>query len=219
MTGGVDGLACVFDCASLADEEAALSGVLSVGSSVARLGFCGSSSERLWATTGTEELSLWRWAEFDRVGSAPETRAALATAAASDRDAAAALCSGEQQMPDYLIRCEWDAASQQLWLLAGTQGGAVAAFPVADPAGVDAPLRLGPPGLLLAGGHGDVVRAVEWRPERGVHRGALTGGEDSRLCAWAPPQADEPAAMDEAPPAHGTARRSASSDSARFSPY
>jgi hypothetical protein len=122
------------------------------------------------------------------------------------------------------VRCEWDAAQQQLWLLAGTQGGAVAAFPVAQGATADAQLRLGPPGLLLAGGHGDVVRAVEWRPERGVARGALTGGEDSRLCVWAPPLAaaaeEAHEGLEELPPvAHGAARRSVSSDSARFSPY
>ena len=225
MTGGVDGLACVFDCGALADEEAALSGVLSVGSSVARLGFCGAGGARLWATTGTEELSLWRWADYERLGSAPDTRAAAAAAAASCPAAAAAMLGDEQQVAvDYLVRCEWDAAQQRLWLLAGTQGGAVAAFPVSEPE-ADAGLRIGAPGLLLAGGHGDVVRAVEWRPERGAARGALTGGEDSRLCVWAPPQlapaAEEgPAAMEEQQPmAHGAARRSVSSDSARFSPY
>ncbi len=220
MTGGVDGLACVFDCSVLSDEEAALSGVLSIGSSVARLGFCGALGERLWAATGTEELAVWRWADGDRCGSLPETRAAAAAAAATCPEAAAALCAGEDTV-DYLVRCEWDAPGQTLWLLAGTQGGAVAAFPVADPAGIDAPLRLGPPAVLLAGGHADVVRAVEMRLQRGVARaGALTGGEDSRLCAWALPQAEPAAvAMEEAPPAHGAARRSASSDSARFSPY
>jgi hypothetical protein len=138
---------------------------------------------------------------------------------------AAAFVGEEQQVAvDYLVRCEWDAAQQRLWLLAGTQGGAVAAFPVSEP-DADAALRLGPPGLLLAGGHGDVVRAVEWRPERGAGRGAITGGEDSRLCVWAPQQPaaaaeEEPAAMEEAQPvAHGAARRSVSSDSARFAPY
>jgi hypothetical protein len=38
LTGGVDGLACVFDVSAAADEEEALAGVLSIGSSVARLG-------------------------------------------------------------------------------------------------------------------------------------------------------------------------------------
>ena len=225
MTGGVDGLACVFDCGALADEETALSGVLSVGSTVARLGFCGAGGARLWATTGTEELSLWRWADYERLGSAPDTRAAAAAAAASCPAAAAAMVGEEQQVAvDYLVRCEWDAAQQQLWLLAGTQGGAVAAFPVSEP-DAEATLHIGPPGLLLAGGHGDVVRAMEWRPERGAARGALTGGEDSRLCVWALQQqlaaAEEegPAAMEEPPMAHGAARRSVSSDSARFSPY
>ena len=219
MTGGVDGLACVFDCGALSDEEAALLGVLSVGSSVARLGFCGAAGERLWATTGTEELSLWRWGDGDRLGAAPETRAAAAAAASCCAEAAAAMCAGESTV-DYLLRCEWDAAAQALYLLAGTQSGAVAAFRVAEPEGGDAPLRLAPPELLLAGGHGDVVRAVEWRPERGIGRGALTGGEDSRLCAWALPRAEPPPApADEAPVTPGAARRSFSSDSARFSPY
>ena len=224
MTGGVDGLACVFDCAALGDEEAALSGVLSVGSSVTRLGFCGAGGAHLWATTGTEELSTWRWADCERLGWAPDTRAAAAAAARASPAAAAAML-GDEHVPavDYLVRCEWDAAQQRLWLLAGTQGGAVAAFPVSEPA-ADATLRLGPPGLLLAGGHGEVVRAVEWRPERGAAGGALTGGEDSRLCVWAPQLAPAPqdlaaAAMGEAPMVHGAARRSVSSDSARFSPY
>lgn len=207
MTGGLDGLACVFDCAALGDEEAALAGVLSLGPSLARLGFAGAGGAHLWATTCTEELQLWAWADGDRLGAVPDTRAACAAAATSSLGPL-----------DYLVRCEWDAAEQRLWLLAGTQEGTVCAFPLdapPGPAAADAPLRLGPPGLLLAGGHNDVVRAVEWRPERGAARGALTGGEDSRLCAWAMPAAEE------APPAtaHGAARRSPSSDSARFSPY
>ncbi len=213
MTGGVDGLACVFDVGAAADEEEALSGVLSVGPSVARLGFYGGthpgSPSRLWVLTGTEELSLWDWADAARAAAAPDTRAALGAAAA-----AAGAAGGALNAPDYLIRCEWDAAAQQLWLLAGTQAGAVAAFPVGA-----ADAALGPPALLLQGGHVDVVRAVEWRPERGAARGALTGGEDSRLCAWAmqsEPGGGEGAA---AGATHGVARRSPSSEGQRYSPY
>ncbi len=210
VTGGVDGIACVFDCGgAAANEDDALAGVLSIGSSVNRLGFCGAGPggpSRLWALTSTEELSLWDWADASRVASAPDTRA-LAAAAAGATAAGGALAA-----IDYLVRCEWDAAAGALWLLAGTQDGAVAAFPVSGDA------ALGPPQLCLLGGHADVVRAVEWRPERGPARAVITGGEDSRLCAWAA-DAGEGAGGSGGASAHGAARRSPSSEGQRFSPY
>jgi hypothetical protein len=214
LTGGVDGLACVFDVSAAADEEEALAGVLSIGSSVARLGFCGEAACRLWVLTSTEELSLWDWADGARTGAAPDTRALAAAAAAAA--AATPLAS-----IDYLIRCEWDAPRGRLWLLAGTQDGAVGAFPIGGDGAV------GAPEVCLAGGHADVVRAVEWCPARGDARGALTGGEDSRLCAWGMAAAAggvaQPAGSGGGGGAGGSglgpSRRSPSSEGHRYSPY
>jgi hypothetical protein len=71
VSAGADGLACVFDVASAADEDEALQAVLQVGSSVARLGWLGAAAEGLWATTCTEELSVWDWAAGERVALVP----------------------------------------------------------------------------------------------------------------------------------------------------
>lgn len=121
--------------------------------------------------------------------------------------AAAASCAvGQALAPgvDYLIGCEYNAASDQLWLLAGNNAGAVGFFPVAEPpagqlpsdggAGAVQPAAgaqqaqqalFGAPHAALVGGgaaHADVVRSVLWPGAAGGM--CLSGGEDSKVCAW-----------------------------------
>lgn len=111
--------------------------------------------------------------------------------------AAAAACPvGQALAPglDYLIGCEYNAAANQLWLLAGNNGGAVGFYPVIEPpagtvqqqqqqAGAQpAPLFGHPQAALLGGSHTDVVRSVLWPGAAGSL--CLTGGEDSKICVW-----------------------------------
>ena len=90
-----------------------------MGTSVGRIGFYGTSSERLWCLTHTEELSLWDWDACTQRAGFRETRAAAAAAATA---AASGSGSGMSALPiDYLVRCNYSAATDQLFLLAGTQ--------------------------------------------------------------------------------------------------
>jgi len=216
LSGGVDGAVCVFDLSRSADEDEALLQYLSVGPSVARLGFFGDAAQGLWVTTGTEELQLWRWREADRLSAAPRDAAgdACTSREALGGAASRAAASAGLSTVDYIIRCDWDAASGRLHALAGAQGGAAGAWPVALPqmpranadasASLDAPLAFGAPAAVLSGGHCDIVRALELRGGA-----AVSGGEDGRLCLWAPGGAV----------ARREARHSPSSSGGRYAPY
>lgn len=84
-----------------------------MGCSVGRIGFYGAASERVWVTTHTEELSLWEWESCSQLAGFSQTRAAASAAAASSGMSALQI--------DYLVRCSYSAATNQLFLLAGTQ--------------------------------------------------------------------------------------------------
>lgn len=107
---------------------------------------------------------------------------------------------------DYLVGCEYNAAADQLWLLAGNNAGSVGFFPVLEPPpaleppqaqqAADSeealiarppppqprPLFGQPQGVLAGGAHSDVVRSVLWPGAAGSM--CLSGGEDSRICVW-----------------------------------
>lgn len=56
LSGGTDGLVCIFDC-NVADESDALLDVLNEDTSVSRIGFL--DEQRLWLTTDMGGLSVW----------------------------------------------------------------------------------------------------------------------------------------------------------------
>lgn len=111
---------------------------------------------------------------------------------------------------DYLIGCEYSPAEDRLYMLAGSNSGSFAAFPLNWEAPYGAASVL-PPTAVLSGGHDEaspsillrlppigcsigsprlsdlqVVRAVLWPLAAGPHM--VSGAEDSRLCAWGPSQ-------------------------------
>ena len=105
---------------------------------------------------------------------------------------------------DYLIGCQYDAASGRLLLLGGTKSGGahlfeLNAYGMAGAAGRGGPSSGRAPtgdGVRhvhsLAGGHADAVRCFHM--SRGASQ-VLTGGEDGRLCAWGDPSSTAAAAM------------------------
>jgi len=214
LTAGVDGLVCVFDTSvASAEEDDALQRVLSVGSSVAKVGWYGPQGSSIWALTSTEDLSLWNWADGERLAGPPQpdgTRAALMEAW---RRVSGGPVPGEVS---YCCGCAWDARNGTLVVLAGTQDGTLGAWPVTPSTGGTVDVH--PPAALFAGGHTDVVRAATW-----LGAGAstlVTGGEDGRLCVWlaAGPQEEGPP-VGAAPRSAGGAERSKSSSQGRYSPY
>ncbi|KAI3427924.1 hypothetical protein D9Q98_006316 [Chlorella vulgaris] len=212
VSASEDGLIAIFDTAQMDEDEGFLA-ALNIDTSVAGLGFYGAQGEKLWARSGIESLHLWEWAAAcndeetggnGALGEAVNAREQL-TAAAAACEVGQALAPGL----DYLIGCEYNVAAEQLWVLAGTNGGAVGFFPVAEPpraaitggeqqqeqqAAAAPPSQqqqqqaaqglFGQPQAVLAarGAHSDVVRSVLWPGAVGSM--CLTGGEDSKVCVW-----------------------------------
>ena len=182
------------------DEDEGFKAALNIDTSVAQLGFYGRQGEKLWARSGVESLHLWEWAAACSEEAAGGGGALGEAGNARDQlTAAAAACPAGQALApglDYLVGCEYDAAADRLWCLAGTNGGAVGFFPVVEPAsgaaaaaaaqGGAAPPLFGPPAAALpaggGGAHTDVVRSVLWPGAAGGT--CLTGGEDSKICVW-----------------------------------
>jgi hypothetical protein len=129
---------------------------------------------------------------------------------------------------DYLVTCHWDAASDQLLLVAGNNQGAAAFFPLQEAAARQGQLPAGTnpvcaPAVVLQGCHDSVVRSVQ------CFSGAaaascllcLSAGEDARVGLWAmgPDPGASPATSGSLGSAGGPARQHASSKSQRRSPY
>lgn len=117
-----------------------------------------------------------------------DARQLAAAAAAASGSAAAA---GALAQVDYLLGCHWDAASQQLLLVAGSIGGAVGFWPLREQqhrAGALPPggSILAPPAVVLAGCHRDIVRSVDCFDGAAPGQRVLcvSAGEDSQVALW-----------------------------------
>ncbi len=122
---------------------------------------------------------------------------------------------------NYFVGCHFDAPSEQLLLLAGTNDGAVAFLPVAERAAAAGQLPpgtnpLGPPAAVLQGTHTDIVRSLRWLPGSAGPL-CVTAGEDARVCLWSLQQQAPSSAHGGAAP--GAARRSHLHPEKRRSPY
>lgn len=89
---------------------------------------------------------------------------------------------------DYVVGCTYDAASGQVYMVAGHNDGAVAFLPIigCGPSGSGAAALLGPPTTALAGGHTSIVRTAScFGAGGGGAPFCVTGGEDGLVCLWA----------------------------------
>lgn len=148
---------------------------------VSCLGFFGDApAAHAFCTSSIETLSIWSLQEGRQLQHFTQIRREPV-----DDDVPAAVEQADGI--DFLVGCQWDAAQQLLWLLAGDHSGTVHLLRVdADSLEVAQSLRPSP-----AGGHTSGVRAFHWAPGS-----LLTGGEDGRLCLWGePPVASLPAAQ------------------------
>ena len=84
---------------------------------------------------------------------------------------------------DYFVDCHYPGEGDSLWLIGGTNAGALGYFPVNHKG-------IGSPEAILGGGHTGVVRSVlpmsSMKGGPAQSRGIFgwTGGEDGRLCCW-----------------------------------
>jgi hypothetical protein len=172
ISASTDGLVAVHDMSGgLKDDDDNFKAALNVGTSVEEVGLYGDEEERLWVRTGTETLQLWEWrlAALDDREGGDEAFAIWAEARAMAVEAASGGTAGSALSEvDYLVGCTYDPGSHKLSLIAGTNGGTAAFFPLNEQrqggaAGTSAPLSgaiMAPPILLLQGAHSDVVRSV-----------------------------------------------------------
>ena len=164
LSGGEDGLACVFDT-SQATEEAALKNVLTVQSPIREVGFFGPQSDAIYCLTGSESLLLYHKDETAcRKDFGSNLRRYLSQQTGTDGDSITPI--------EYLVDCHWDAPRQELLLLAGSTNGEAGIFRVGD-RDISIAHR-------LHGGHRGVIRA--WNPlSTNIF---MTVGEDARMCEW-----------------------------------
>jgi hypothetical protein len=159
VSGGEDGLACIFDTTA-ATEDTALKSVMNVGTPLRQVGFCG--TDMIYCLTGSETASLWN----------TETAACVKDFGMNFRQDLSQRV-GDKLHVDYLVDAHWDAKSQDLLLAAGNFAGGAGIFRI----GSDWEPH---PCHLLTGGHRAIVRACGFLSNSMI----ITSGEDARLCEW-----------------------------------
>ena len=182
FSGGDDGLVCIFDTRVSGENDAIVS-VLSVGSSVARVGVFGTHGAFAHVITRTGGISLWNVGSAEQIAAFPSLL---------DDTRAAQLPGGM----DFLVACHYDMRRDTLSLIAGSHEGALHAFDVT------------PQAVALTGtfprGHLCGVRAAAWAAVGGATGGLVfTAGEDGRVCQWADACALERLGSPRAPQAAG----------------
>ena len=155
LSGSVDGLICALDCRHTSEDEA-VTNIYNNEVPVSGLGFFGTApAAHAYALSSVETLSVWslqqgvRLQHFDQIRrdlEAEEAHAAAAAAAPATLLAAAAAPPAPSAADgiDFLVGCQWDAAAQKLYLVAGEHGGTAHLLRVeADALTVEASLRPG----------------------------------------------------------------------------
>eukprot|EP00252_Welwitschia_mirabilis_P013259 TRINITY_DN2921_c0_g1_i2.p1 TRINITY_DN2921_c0_g1~~TRINITY_DN2921_c0_g1_i2.p1 ORF type:complete len:361 (-),score=60.44 TRINITY_DN2921_c0_g1_i2:149-1231(-) len=178
VSASIDGLMCTINTVGQIDDDEQLESVMNPGTSVARIGFFGEKSNKIWCLTHIESLSIWDW-DNSSVQLQIENARSLASA------------SWDLPQVDYFVECHYSPASDNLWLIGGTNEGSLGYFSVNhEGRNSHGQGGIGFVGAALQGGHADVIRCT-WSPFYTANDFNLsnriyvwTGGEDGRLCYW-----------------------------------
>ncbi|GMI69431.1 GIGANTUS 1 [Hibiscus trionum] len=171
-SASADGLICIFDTNGDINDDDHLESVINVGTSIAKIGFLGDFSEKLWCLSNIETLSVWNWNEGTNEANFEDARSLASESWTLDH-------------VDYFVDCH-SSGGENLWVIGGTNGGSLGYFPVK----YKGEAVIGPPEAVLGGGHMGVVRSI--LPTSNMQSGPAqsrgifgwTGGEDGRLCCW-----------------------------------
>ncbi|KAG6749878.1 hypothetical protein POTOM_046950 [Populus tomentosa] len=173
LSASVDGLMCIFNTDGDINDDDDLESVINVGTSIGKVGFFGETYQKLWCLTHIESLSIWDWKDSRNEANFLEARSL-----ASD--------SWTLDHVDYFVDCHCPGEGDSLWLIGGTNAGALGYFPV----NYKGARTIGSPEAIFGGGHAGVVRSVlpmsSMKGGPAQSRGIFgwTGGEDGRLCCW-----------------------------------
>ena len=172
LTGGADGLACVFDVSKQSEDEA-LKVVMNAGSDVVNVRVI-DGADLVFCHTSIEGIALFDAASGQSCGIIPNFRGRVQNEVKFDAD--------------YVIDATWDHGNgalgdgAKIHVLTGNHAGDIAEVAL----GSDGSMH----GLsILRGGHYRDVRCAEWiarssSPNAVDKQVLLTGGEDGRLCRW-----------------------------------
>jgi WD repeat-containing protein 89 len=151
MSGATDGLINLYDLTKLSEGQDECLYQIIKCDSVSTLGYFGPEWEYIHSTSHMETFSIFKFNQGEVVKAYGDCRDGL----------------------DYLIRAEYDSASQVLMLMGGTQDGEMKAFNV----GLEGLEEM----YTLSGGHSDIVRGFALDRTR---RSILSAGEDGQICSW-----------------------------------
>ena len=154
ISGGEDGLVCVFDTSVSAQDSAVIS-ICNTESPISRLSLFGPSEEGLLCISSIETATAWHYPTSQRIGNYPNIRADIAL--------------------DYLVDSCYSEANDSLLLIGGKHDGSAILLSVEPD--VCTPL------CNLKDGHRSTVRCAKFRPGPSPSL-LLTGGEDGRVCVW-----------------------------------
>lgn len=190
LSGGGDGLACLFDTTQ-PTEESAIKSVVNVGTPLRKAGFCGGGhNATVWCLTGSESASLW---DSETAACIQDFGLGLREQLSQSLGGGAGGGANHRQL-DYLIDAYWLTDSQELLLSAGNASGDAALFRLLtsqasafqyqhqqnNTSQQHQQLLQWEPCHWMAGGHRGVVRSTCHLSQSIV----VTGGEDARLCEW-----------------------------------
>mmetsp|Transcript_10911 Transcript_10911/g.26040 ORF Transcript_10911/g.26040 Transcript_10911/m.26040 type:complete len:521 (+) Transcript_10911:179-1741(+) len=188
LSGSEDGLACIFDT-SQPSEDAALQNILAVQTPIREVGFFGPNMDGVYCLTGSECMKLYHMNDsVCKMDFGMDVRSQLTNSLHQyNQQQQMGQHSGtfgtnktsQQNVPqmEYLVNCHWDAAQQQLLLLAASSKGDGGVFEVNQNTGMISPRH------CLRGGHRGVVRSW-YHPS--ASSSFITVGEDARMCEWDP---------------------------------
>jgi len=162
FTASVDGLVCLSDI-TVEDGNDCLLQVFPIDTAVQRIGFFGPKFEHLYVLTGDETLQLW---DLDK----SEKTVEFGT------DFREKLSLLSKVLIQYVIDCNYNKNSNQMFLLAGNHKGDIIVFLILNEKTIL-------PVFTLENGHKATVRDICWNPST---QALTTVGEDSRVCFWKP---------------------------------
>ncbi|XP_061365545.1 WD repeat-containing protein GTS1 [Gastrolobium bilobum] len=175
ISASEDGLICTFDTTGDINDDDHLESVINVGTSIAKVGTFGESYQKLWCLTHIETLGIWDWKDARNEANLSDARTLASEGWTLDH-------------VDYFIDCHYGREAEKLWVIGGTNAGALGYFPV----NYNEAATIGAAEAILEGGHTSVIRSI--LPMSRIHNGTSnspspgifgwTGGEDGRLCCW-----------------------------------